>query len=381
MMNTKTIPTQAVDTLGSDSLSKLLPKCVALMALTLFMDAGLAQINSVQGSLTEHEARRQKFQQMCSNPMPSQRESLEILAKGEGQTLGPAFCSQVEHYYFGRPGRPRDMSGLAFKLRDESIRDISVFQYFAGLQRFGVDKEVKDLSPLIHLKALTDLGIGANKYIIDISVVSNLKNLKHLSLADTQVVSLEPLAGLSNLETLNLHMDRHKGLPGRKGLDVLRHLNNLRQLDMDVEEPLGDQLKDLHKLQGLAVYGPVSDVCSFRDLVNLESLYLKRANIDNVFCLKKLDKLYALVIDGSPVKDISALASLPKLKILSLRNTLVTDLSAFTIQNNVTIGSIDATGAPLRWCSPKTAEDVKKGISCLNPDGTEKSWWKRALRW
>lgn len=357
------------------------------MALAFLMGAGHAQAqskssptqsNSANSSLADHEARRDKFKTMCANPTPSQRETLEIWARAGGQSLGAAFCNAVMQKYFDTrraPWVPLSAGG------GSGYGDLSPFQYFSGVNSFNVSSDASDLTPIAGFSALESLYVQGNKNTIDISVIANFKSLKSLSLRDTQVVSLEPLAALSNLETLNLHMDRHKGLPGRKGLDVLRNLNNLRQLDMDVEEPLGDQLKDLHKLQGLAVYGPVSNVCSFRDLVNLESLYLQRANIENISCLKKLDKLYALVIDGSPVKDVSALASLPKLKILSLRNTLVTDLSAFTIQNNVTIGSIDATGAPLRWCSPKTAEDVKKGISCLNPDGTEKPWWKRALRW
>ncbi len=353
-------------------------RAISLMALTLFMSASHAQINRVQGSLAEHETRRQSFKKMCANPTPSQRDSLEILAKGEGQVLGAAFCGQVENYYFGYPGRPRDMSGLAFK-SNAVIRDISVFQYFAGLYSFGVDNEAKDLSPLIHLKALERLGIGGNKNIIDIGVVSNLKNLEHLSLADTKVESLEPLAALSNLKTLNLMMDRnHLGLPGRTGLEPLRHLKNLTKLDITLEEPLGDQLKDLHQLKSLVIYGPVKDVCSLKNLTKLTLLYLINSGIKDVACLKDLKELVIMDLGDNPIKSLAELAPMPALTHLRVENTLIEDLSAFTGKQDMF--DVNAKGAPLRWCSPKTARDIKNGVSCLNPDGTEKPWWKRALR-
>ncbi len=330
---------------------------------------------SASSRLADHEARRAKFQQLCANPTPSQRETLEILAKGEAKTFGAQFCSELEYEYFGTKERPRSAQSAG---GGKSIRDLTPFQYFGNITSFNVSSAAKDLSPISNYTSLESLYIHDNKEILDISVIANFKNLKTLSLRNTQVVSLAPLAGLSKLETLDLNVEPHTGMPGRKGFEALRRLKSLKQFDIRVAEPLADQLKDLQNLKGMAIYGPFSDVCSLAGLKQLTSLRLVKSGIRDISCLKDLKELVDITLSGNPIKSIAELAPLPMLMNLSIQDTLIEDLSALTGNPNAYI--FDTDGAPLRWCSPKTAKDIKKGVSCLNADGTEKPWWKRALR-
>lgn len=336
-----------------------------------------APVDNASSRLADHEARRAKFQHLCANPTSSQRETLEIWAKGDGKKFGPEFCGDVEYKYFGTKERPKTWHELAFNA-DDKIRDYSPIQYFGGITRLGIPGTAADLSPLASYTELETFGIGDSKQPIDISVIANFKNLKTLSLENTQVVSLAPLAGLSKLETLNLHMDTKNGFPGRKGFEALRHLKSLNRLTIDVAEPLGDQLKDLQNLQSLVIYGPVNDVCSLNSLKKLTTLYLIKSGIRDISCLKDLKELGNIALTGNPITSIAELAPLPKLRNLSIEDTLIEDLSALTGNPNAYIFETD--GAPLRWCSPKTASDIKKGVSCFNADGTEKPWWKRVLR-
>ena len=335
-----------------------------------------APADTASSRLADHEARRAKFQQLCANPTPSQRETLEIWAKGGGKTYGLEFCGEVEYEYFGTKERPKTWYELAFG--DDEIRDFSPVQYFRGITRLGIPGTTADLSPLANFTELETFGIGDTKQPIDISVIENFKNLKILGLSNVQVVSLAPLANLSKLEDLNLRMATQNGLPGRKGFEALRHLKSLKQLDIEVAEPLGDQLKDLQNLQRLVINGPVNDVCSLKGLKKLTTLYLIKTGIRDVSCLKDLKELVAIALDGNPIKSIAELAPLPKLRNLYIEDTLIEDLSALTGNPNAYI--YDTDGAPLRWCSPKTAKDIQKGVSCFNANGTEKPWWKRALR-
>ncbi len=336
-----------------------------------------APVDNASSRLADHEARRAKFQQLCANPTPSQRETLEIWAKGDRKTYGPEFCGKVEYKYFGTKERPKTWHEIAFNAED-NVRDFSPIQYFGGIKHAGVGGVVTDLSPIANYTELESFSISDSKRVVDISVIANFKNLKTLSLQNTQVVSLAPLAGLSKLEVLNLHMDTQDGLPGRKGFEALRHLKSLTRLNMNVAEPLGDQLKDLQNLQSLVIYGPVNDVCSLKGLRKLTSLYLIKSDIRDISCLKDLKELVAIALQGNPIKSIAELAPLPKLRNLHIEDTLIEDLSALTGNPNMYL--LDTDGAPLRWCSPKTAKDIKKGVSCFNADGTEKPWWKRALR-
>jgi internalin A len=338
--------------------------------------AAKAPADSASGSLADHEARRAKFKQLCANPTPSQRETLEIWAKGEKKKYGAEFCADVEYKHFGTKEKPKTWYEIGFSA-ESNIRDYSPIQYFGGIKNAGVGGQVTDLSAIANYTELERLYVSNSKQPVDISVIAKFKNLKELSLRDTQVVSLGPLAGLSKLEILNLNIDPQTGLPGRKELDALRELKSLRQLDMRVAEPLGDQLKDLQNLQSLVIYGPVNDVCSIKDLKKLTTLYLIANGIRDVSCLKDLKELGNVALSDNPITSIAGLAPLPKLRNLSIENTLIEDLSA--LSGNPIMAIVNYDGTPLRWCSPKTPSDIKKGVSCLNPDGSEKPWWKRAI--
>ena len=355
----------------------VLSLAICVSALAASTKPGKSPASLAIGPVSDHEVRRAKFQKLCANPSSSQRETLEIWAKGDGKKFGVEFCEEVEYKYFGTKERPKTWHSVAFNAAD-NVKDYSPIQYFGGIKHAGVAGPVTDLSPIANYTELETFSVADGKYTVDISVVSNFKNLKTLSLRNTQVVSLEPLKNLSKLEILNLHIDRHTGLPGRKGLESLRHLTSLRQLDMDVAEPLGDQLKDLQSLRSLVIYGPVKDVCSLGGLKQLSSLHLIRSGIRDISCLKNLKELVDITLQGNPITSVSGLAPLPKLMNLTVSDTLIEDLSALTGNPNMYI--LEADNAPLRWCSPKSAEDIKKGVSCLNADGTEKPWWKRMLR-
>ncbi len=325
----------------------------------------------------DHEARRAKFQQLCANPNPSQRETLEIWAKLEGKKFGVDFCGNVEYKYFGTKEKPKTWYEIAFNDKD-NVRDYSPIQYFGGIKNAGIGGQVTDLSAIANFTELERLSVSNSKQLVDISVVANFKNLKALSLRDTQVVSLAPMADLSKLETLELRVEPQTGMPGRKGFEALRRLKSLKDLSMDVAEPLGDQLKDLQNLQSLVIYGPVNDVCSLGGLKQLTSLYLVKSGARDIACLKDLKNLAVINLRGNSIKSIAELAPLPMLRNLHIEDTLIEDLSALSGNPNMYL--LDTDGAPLRWCSPKTAEQIKKGVSCLNADGTEKPWWKRALK-
>jgi internalin A len=336
-----------------------------------------APADSASSRRADHEARRAKFQQLCANPTTSQRETLVTWAKGEGKIHGTEFCSGVEYKYFGTKEKPKTWHTVTFDSKAK-IRDYSPIQYFGSILHLGIGSATADLSPIASYTELESFSISESQETFDISVIANFKNLKTLTLRNVQVTSLAPLAGLSKLETLNLYMDTQDGMPGRKGFEALRRLQSLKQLSMDVAEPLGDQLKDLQKLQSLVIYGPVNNVCNLAGLKQLTSLRLVKSGIRDISCLKDLKELVDITLSGNPITSIAALAPLPMLMNLSIQDTLIEDLSALTGNPNAYI--FDTDGAPLRWCSPKTAKDIKKSVSCFNADGTEKPWWKRALR-
>mgnify|MGYP001756820551 FL=1 len=72
-----------------------------------------AATDNASNRLSDHEARRAKFQQLCANPTPSQRETLQIWAKTDSKIYGPKFCADVEYRYFGTKDRPKTWHTVA----------------------------------------------------------------------------------------------------------------------------------------------------------------------------------------------------------------------------------------------------------------------------
>jgi Leucine-rich repeat (LRR) protein len=98
--------------------------------------------------------------------------------------------------------------------------------------------------------------------------------------------------------------------------------------------------------------------------------------LKDISSVKVLNALEWFEVYRTPVEDISALKDSLNLHTLILHNTKVKDLSALSGKNI----KLDALRNDLRWCSPKKWDDLIKGVSCYEKDGTEKSWWKRLLR-
>ena len=93
--------------------------------------------------------------------------------------------------------------------------------------------QVTDLSPLSNLPELRRLSLGKMP-ITDLSPFANLKNLELLYLSDTPVSDLAPLVNLTNLELLFLDNTPVSDIT------PLSHLTNLRLLSL-----YGTQVKDV----------------------------------------------------------------------------------------------------------------------------------------
>ena len=85
----------------------------------------------------------------------------------------------------------------------------------------------------------------------------------------------------------------------------------------------------------------------------LRTLKLTKNPISNIKPLLALHTLEFLKVDATGVQDISLLAPLPKLRV------------------------VDVYPSQLRDCSPKDIKELRAGKSCLNTDGTQKSWWQK----
>jgi len=134
-----------------------------------------------------------------------------------------------------------DLSSLLAYIDDTSIRSLKLYR-----------GTFTDLSSLVILTELEELEIGGNGYLIDISALRALTNLKSLQLLNssrTFTASLEPLSSLVNLRRLELW---HSGSYYRELLP-LQQLETLKLSNGDFQEFDFSYIAQLYSLKELDI--------------------------------------------------------------------------------------------------------------------------------
>jgi Leucine-rich repeat (LRR) protein len=201
------------------------------------------------------------------------------------------------------------------------------------------------LTGLAGLPDLEDLDLYGSR-VLSLDAVAGLPSLRCLDLALCTVLRLDPLARLSKLESLTL------GTPplqiGRKLTSVsepvvlelapIQQLHSLRQLRL-----LALQIDGLARLNELVgVEELVLDYCKFGGglgalprLPRLELLSLFNTEIDDLAPLAELPRLRILQLTGSTCGDLSRLAGCESLEYLNLRDIQLQDYQVQTIQRQL----------------------------------------------
>lgn len=228
---------------------------------------------------------------------------------------------------------------------------------------------VSDLSPLAGMKELRSLNIGNNPFqdlsvlagfehleelrcfwgeAEDFSPVSNLTNLKHLSIdaldppvlknaaqLETLVLSgyltqLPDLSGFDNLRELTVNSGRITSL------EPLSEATSLEKLELSANN-ISDigPLENLTNLRVLELFeNEISDLEPLKDLVNLEELRLEENQITSLEPLAGLVNLKELYLNGNQITDLEPLAGLVNLTHLNIEDNQVISLSPLANLNS-----------------------------------------------
>jgi len=141
---------------------------------------------------------------------------------------------------------------------------------FTSLLLTEMDLNDEDIIPLQYMTNLEELYMSFNPKISDLTPLSDLKNLKRLSLHFAQISDIEPLSELTNLVELNL---------GGNNISDLTPLSSLTKLTI-LRLP-SNQISDLTPLSNLTkltelslAENQISDLMPLSSLTNLERLFL-----------------------------------------------------------------------------------------------------------
>ncbi len=211
---------------------------------------------------------------------------------------------------------------------------------------------VRDLSDLSSLPNLTRLDLSGNR-IESIEPIGSLSRLRELDLSDLgtcveRELDLRPLAGLEALEHLDLSgnracarfpgLERLAGLEdlslrntGLSSLEPLASLLRVRDLDLrgtDLRDADTTRLASLGVLERLNLRGTgVSRVDFLAELTTLTYLNLhSNPGIESLEPVDGLRRLQTLILRNVPLRDPSILRRLTSLRRLNVRNTGLREL-------------------------------------------------------
>ena len=200
-----------------------------------------------------------------------------------------------------------------------NLRSLTIVEREAEHDPFSDEPSysITDYSPLSVLTKLESLHLES-KAIREISFLKSLTGLKELSLNKTETISMESLAGLSQLTALEL-----TGNHSLKDYDFIPSLTGLHSLILDKSTSQPDpDLSVLSQLESLDISGLMS-VAPLGRLTNLKSLSIHGCNIDEIQAISSLTNLERLACYSAwtyavPLQNVSFLDGMTNLKYLDL---------------------------------------------------------------
>ena len=224
------------------------------------------------------------------------------------------------------------------------FRDLEGLQYAVNLMSLELDaawwngdrwvnlNAIEDLTPLAGLTNLTSLNLDGSG-IHDLSPLANLKELESLHLWNNKITDLTPLAGLTSLTVLDVGSN-----------DELSDISPLSNLPLERLSAYYNQIVDISPLADVTTlerfditrnfaydeHGHLlyPDVAVLASLVNLRDVGIGFLRATDISALENLHDLRHLYAPGNDIEDISTLAAHPRLQTAWLSRNKITDISA-----------------------------------------------------
>lgn len=206
-------------------------------------------------------------------------------------------------------------------------------------------KDSVRLSDIKNITTLQTLDISNNTFIQSIEPLAQLLNLQSLNVSGTSVSDLTPIRNLTELTELNLSNTRIKDLTALRYSDKMQklilanvHVEDISVLikmpelqELDLRSTKVIDFAPLSALSNLRILNlretQVTDLSSVTNLMHLEELDISRTAIQTLDPLKQVTTLQVLAMDSTQVKSVATLTALVHLKILHANYTPLVDLS------------------------------------------------------
>jgi len=279
--------------------------------------------------------------------------SLELLKIGGNSSSDYAFLtsfpSLVELYVnddtattLGPLGHPAALTKLT--VQGARLGDISAIAELDGLKEIRLHvPTAPSLEPLAGLMHLESLEV-ASSAISNLEPLSGLSSIKRLELTNDKIRDLSPLAGLTGLETLRV--------PGNKLADLpdFSAMTQLTTLDLSANELTSLHLAGLPSLVSVRVDGNALTELGLADLPTLTTVAAARNQLTSPGAFTNLPHLSTLSLSGNRLTNLTGVAGLPALAELTAADNQIKNLEGLTGLPAIT--TLDAQNNQIADASP-----------------------------
>lgn len=226
------------------------------------------------------------------------------------------------------------------------ITDLSVLTNLPNLKEvFLCNQKISDISPLQELP-IEGLYVCGNQ-IKDFSPVEKMQELSTLYLVDNPVGKMPQLSGCTKLTRLALCGNDYETLDFLQGssvcnlyamgiyvedesFGVLSTMQSLTELYTGSEQKqFYEILPELTELRTLSLWGGNfgTDLTIVSKLVNLQNLFVNDEFVISLSGIENLQRLEVFCMDGTNATDISPLTKLPRLQVVRLQGVPIVEFA------------------------------------------------------
>lgn len=236
--------------------------------------------------------------------------------------------------------------GFNDRMVNGGITDLSVLTNLPNLKEvFLCNQKISDISPLQELP-IEGLYVCGNQ-IGDFSPVEKMQELSTLYLVDNPVGKMPQLSGCTKLTRLALCGNDYETLDFLQGssvcnlyamgiyvedesFGVLSTMQSLTELYTGSEQKqFYETLPELTELRTLSLWGGNfgTDLTIVSKLVNLQNLFVNDEFVTSLSGIENLQRLEVLCMDGTKATDISLLTKLPRLQVVRLQGVPIVEFT------------------------------------------------------
>lgn len=206
-------------------------------------------------------------------------------------------------------------------------------------RRFNITTDSVSVSNIRDMMALDALDLSRNTYVQSLDPLAGLVNLRTLNLSHTAITDITPLRNLSELTELDLSYTKVQDISGLKYCDKLARFKITATPVQDITV-----IQELAALEHLEMGKTnVSDFSALTMLVSLKHIDVHATRIASLDPLKGLTQLTELNASQTAIGNLNPVTGLTQLEVLSADSTAVADVNALSVLGNLQVVSLNYT--------------------------------------